>query len=220
MKSLAFSRRVANQRPYPTSSGGTGGTLIIRRTAIPAVATPSQVRRGVVVNFDTPSTATGTSVINALTAATAINSRCDERVPSHAMISRLPNSAPMMPPIVFAAYTLPTSRAGSFAPRPTAASASGKLAPQSTAAGKTDQRQRTRSIWNVGVASMAKPGLTGQYGRTLVIEYAAHAIAPVSSSWQTPSANRGCLDVRANADPTVLPRPRPSRNAARISENV
>src|SRR5215831_817290 len=136
------------------------------------------------------------------------------------MISKLPNRAPMMPPIVFAAYTLPTSRAGSFAPRPTAASASGKLAPQSTAAGKTDQRQRTKSIWKVGVASIASPGLTGQYGRTFVIEYAAHAIAPVSSNWQTPSARRGFFAVRAMADPPVLPKPRPRRNAARISEKV
>src|SRR6478736_1510425 len=159
MKSLAFSRRVANQRPYPTSRGGTGGTLIISSTAIAAVATPSHVRRGVVVSFDTPSTATGTSVINALNAATAINSRCEVRVPSHAMINKLPNNAPMIPPIVLAAYTLPTRRAGSFAPRPTAESASGKLAPQSTAAGNTDQRQRTKSIWNVGVASTARPGL-------------------------------------------------------------
>src|SRR5215469_1243985 len=166
---------------------------------IAAAATPTQMRRGVVLSFETPSTATGTRVISALIAATAMSRRCDVRVPSHAMISKLPNNAPMIPPMVFAAYTLPTRRAGSLAPRPTAARASGKLAPQSTAAGNTDQRQRTRSIWNVGVASIANPGLTGQYGRTLVIEYAAHAMAPVSNNWHTPSAKRGFFDERAMA---------------------
>ena len=210
MKSLAFSRRVANQRPYPTSSGGTGGTLIISSTAIAAVATPSQRAASVVVSFDRRSTATGTSVIIALIAASAISRRCDVCVPSHAMISKLPNSAPMIPPTVFAAYALPTSRAGSFAPRPTAASASGKLAPQSTAAGNTDHRQRTRSIWNVVARRRSPgPGSPASTEASWSSQYAAHAIAPVSSSWQRRARSADACRPRERRDPRCSRAPRP-----------
>ena len=52
-----------------------------------------------------------------------------------------------MAPSVFAAYTPPTSRAGSWPREATAASARGKLAPHSTAGGRTAQRHRSRSSW-------------------------------------------------------------------------
>ena len=41
-----------------------------------------------------------------------------------------------------------------------------------------------------------------------------------SRSWHQPSATRGRATRRASSDPIVLPMPRPTRNTARISENV
>ena len=143
-------------------------------------------------------------------------------VPSHAMISKLPNSAPTIPPIVFAAYTRadqprrillaadqpPRVRAGSSRPR----DRRGQHRPTGSA------RDRSGTCTS---ASTARPGLTGQYGRIFVIEYAAHAIAPVSSNWQTPSASLGVLGRRARSPIRRCSRCRVrARNAARISENV
>jgi hypothetical protein len=53
-----------------------------------------------------------------------------------------------------------------------------------------------------------------------VIEYAAHAMLTMTSSWHQPSAVRGYAIDRAITDPTVLPIPSPNRNTARISEKV
>jgi hypothetical protein len=63
-------------------------------------------------------------------------------------------------------------------------------------------------------------GLIGQYGSDSVFMYAAHAIAAQMPSWHQPSARRGDVLSRAVIAPAVLPMPRPTRNTARINENV
>ena len=52
----------------------------------------------------------GTSMMSAATAASAINTRCDCCVPMAAMSTRLATNAPTIAPMVFAAYTVPTKR--------------------------------------------------------------------------------------------------------------
>ena len=49
---------------------------------------------------------------------------------------------------------------------------------------------------------------------------AVQAIAAVSSHWQSPSATAGNGSVAPGTHPTLLPMPRPSRNTARMMENV
>ena len=103
----------------------------------------------------------------------------------------------------------------------TDASASGKLAPHRMAPAAPRTAQRTRSSWNWNQAFGAIDGLTGQYGSDSVRIYDVHAIAAHSASWH--QAERDPRPRRASAPsaaPTLLPRPRPSRNTARISEKV
>ena len=129
----------------------------------------------------------------------ALRGRC---VPSHAMSSRLAEQrADDSRRSCSRRRRRRRAAPDPVAPRPTAASASGKLAPQSTAAGSTDQRQRTKSSWNVDVASTARPGLTGQYGSDLrSASTRSTRSRRVSSSWHTPSAT-----------PRLLRRPRDDR---------
>ena len=49
---------------------------------------------------------------------------------------------------------------------------------------------------------------------------AVQAIAAARSNWHQPSANPGRTAWRASSDPKLLPMPRPTRNTARIMENV
>src|SRR5262249_28774732 len=63
-------------------------------------------------------------------------------------------------------------------------------------------------------------GLIGQYGSESVTMYDVHAKHAQSINWQKPSATRGRFKPRAIADPRLLPIPRPTRNTARIIENV
>jgi hypothetical protein len=56
---------------------------------------------------------TGASISSALTPAITIITRCAFCVPSDAIRTMLDSPAPTIAPTVFAAYTLPTSRAGS-----------------------------------------------------------------------------------------------------------
>src|SRR4029079_8217268 len=139
---------------------------------------------------------------------------------SHTTSSRLAVTDPMIAPSVFAAYTPPTRRAGSFPPAATDDNASGKLAPQRMAPGSTAQRQRTKSSWKLNQGSVEIDGLIGQYGSDCVSMYAVHAIATQSSIWHHPSAGRGRAMRPAIADPRLLPIPSPSRKTARMSENV
>ena len=125
-----------------------------------------------------------------------------------------------MAPRVLAAYTPPTSRAGSSLRDTTDASANGKLAPQSTAPGRTAYAQRMRSSWNCSQGSVSIDGLIGQNGSDCISAYAVHAIAAESPNWHNAKATRGRSVSRATIDPSVLPMPRPARNTARINENV
>src|SRR3954469_20445647 len=129
-------------------------------------------------------------------------------------------SEPTIAPNVLAAYTPPTRRPGSCPRAATDASARGKLAPQRIAAGKTAQRHRTISSCTLSQGSVVSVTSTGQYGIDFISEYAAHTIVAHSSIWHQPSATRGFFKLRDNADPRLLPIPRPKRNAARISANV
>ena len=88
-------------------------------------------------DFDASSVAGPSSMMAPAMAATTISTCCVCSVPSHATSSRLAPSEPTMAPTVLAAYTPPTSLAGSWPRAATAASASGKLAPQRMAAGST-----------------------------------------------------------------------------------
>jgi hypothetical protein len=74
-----------------------------------------------------------------------ISARCAFCVPTHGMTSVLNPIAPTIAPSVFAAYTPPTSRPGSWPRSAAAAKASGKLAPHNSAGGKIAQVQRNRS---------------------------------------------------------------------------
>ena len=74
----------------------------------------------------------------------------------------------MIAPTVLAAYTPPTSRAGSWPSLATEASASGKLAPHRIAAGRTAHIVRTRSSWKLNHGLVASDGLTGHQGSDCV----------------------------------------------------
>ena len=88
----------------------------------------------------------GSTSASSAAARAAIRSR-DE----HAGLRR---ARPTTAPMVFAAYTAPTSRAESRSVAATDASASGKLAPQKNAGGRTAHSVRTKSISK----STLKPG--------------------------------------------------------------
>src|SRR2546428_3018768 len=77
-------------------------------------------------------------------APSTMSACCECWLPIHATKTRLAPSEPTMAPSVLAAYTPPTSRAGSCPDDATAASATGKLAPLRMAAGNIAQTQRTR----------------------------------------------------------------------------
>src|SRR2546430_10936996 len=117
----------------------------------------------------------GSSVRSAAIAHTTMSACCVYWLPRH-MIRTLAPSDPTIAPTVFAAYTPPTSRAGSWPGSATDASASGKLAPHRIAPGSTAQRHRTKSSWKLNHASVVIDGLTGQYGSDWVSMYAVHAI--------------------------------------------
>jgi hypothetical protein len=73
---------------------------------------------------------------------------------------------PTMAPSVFAAYALPTMRAGSSPREASDASASGKLAPQRTAAGQDRVQARGRDRAETETRDRSRiDGLIGQYGR-------------------------------------------------------
>ena len=80
--------------------------------------------------------------------------------------------------------------------------------------------QRTKSSWKLNQGLLEIAGLIGQYGSDCVSMYALHASATQISIWHQPSARRGRAMRAAMAEPRLLPMPRPSRNTARISENV
>ena len=61
---------------------------------------------------------------------------------------------------------------------------------------------------------------TGQNGTESDSMYAVHATAPASSNWQIPMATRGRTEPRSMADADTLPIPMPTRNTARMMENV
>ena len=104
---------------------------------------------------------------------------------------RLAPSDPTIAPTVLAAYTPPTSRAGSWPRAATDARARGKLAPQRIAAGKTVHSDRTISNCIVNIAVFEIDGSMGQYGSDSVSIYAAHAIAAHSRTWHHANATRG-----------------------------
>src|ERR1043166_2086756 len=111
---------------------------------------------------------------------------------------RLAPSDPAIAPSVFAAYTPPTSRAGSCPCEATDARASGKLAPHKIAAGRTTQSERTRSncIANTAVfetAGLEIEGSIGQYGSDSLSINAAHPIAAHSNTWHHARATLGLL---------------------------
>ena len=150
-----------------------------------------------------------------------MSSRCDVCVPSQAMISRLPNSAPTIPPIVFAAYTRADETRRILLVAADRREREREARAPQHAAGSTTHRQRTRSIWNVDVG-VARQTRADRPVRKHVASSSTPPTrcAAVSSSWQTPSAKRGFFAVRAMTEPTLLPIPSPTRNAARMSENV
>ena len=49
---------------------------------------------------------------------------------------------------------------------------------------------------------------------------AVQVIAATNKAWQAPKAKRGCRRVPANNEPTLLPSPKPTRNTAKMIENV
>jgi hypothetical protein len=128
-------------------------------------------------------------------------------------------AAPTIAPTVLAAYTPPTSRPGSW-PRAAAASASGKLAPHRHAAGRTAHVHRMRSSWKTIHGLVDSDGSIGQNGSDRASTSAAHATAPARSAWQPASRIRGLTGPRPTNDPRLLPIPRPTRNTARMIENV
>ena len=82
------------------------------------------------------------------------------------------------------------------------------------------QIARIRSSWNMNTGLVESEGLIGQYGSDVPVAYAAHASVAHSRSWHQPNTTRGCATRRASSEPTALPMPSPTRNTARIKENV
>ena len=151
---------VAIWRPYAIRSGGTGATVAAAITASTTAAISAPIRRA------PPSGASAgdlhTSMTTAPIADMPIIHRCASRVPTPGMISRLNARAPTIAPTVLAAYTLPTTRPGSWARDATALSARGKLAPQKNAAGTIEMTARRRSIWKLNHGPAASAGSIGQ----------------------------------------------------------
>src|SRR5204863_7343588 len=108
------------------------------------------------------------------TAESTISSCCECWLPIHATRIRLAPRDPTIAPTVFAAYTPPTSRAGSWPRAATAARARGKLAPQRIAAGKTVHSDRTISNCIRNIAVIEIDGSMVQYGSDSVSIYTAH----------------------------------------------
>ena len=213
-------------RPCPIKIAGTGATRRAATTANSAMMTAAAAARaGPPMRAATePGAAAaanaGPSATMADSAARAISRYSDLRVPNHGIAARLKNSAPTMAPTVFAAYTRPTTRPPSAAPRTTAPIASGKLAPQSSAAGRIAQKQRARSVWKRYHAPPPIEGLIGQYGSDAVRFHAVQAMAATSSSCAYPRARTGSLVRRSMPDPTPLPTEMPHRNTPRMIEKV
>src|SRR3954447_26101116 len=106
-----------------------------------------------------------------------------------------------MAPTVFAAYTLPTSRAGSC-PRPaTAASASGKLAPHRMAAGNTANSARTPSTCRLIHGFCTAEGLIGQYGSDWLMTYAGHAMPTPKADLAPSECHARTGDARGHRRP-------------------
>ena len=82
------------------------------------------------------------------------------------------------------------------------------------------QMARIRSSWKVNEGDVEIDGLIGQNGSESAVEYAAHARQKHRPSCTHPSAVFAFDTPRASAAPRLLPIPRPTRNTARISENV
>src|SRR6185369_5555768 len=114
----------------------------------------------------------------------------------------------------------PTSCPGSPCSLAAAANARGKLAPHNSAAGSSAHKQRTMSIWNVYQGLVESSGLIGQYGSEFDSMYAVQATAPASSIWLQPSSALGFRASRASIEPPVLPIAMPTRNTAKMMENV
>ena len=114
----------------------------------------------------------------------------------------------------------PTNRPGSPSSLAAAARASGKLAPHSSAAGSSAHKQRTMSIWKVYQGLVESSGLIGQYGSECDNWYAVQATAPASSIWLQPSSALELRAPRTAIEPLALPIAMPTRNTARMIENV
>src|SRR5215475_1194372 len=134
-------------------------------------------------DVDASSVAGASSTMPPAIAATTISTCCVCCVPIHATSTRLAPSDPTMAPTVLAAYTPPTSFAGSCPRAATAASASGKLAPQRMAAGSTANSARTLSTCRLIHGFWTADGLIGQYGSDPLITYAVHAMQTHNPTW-------------------------------------
>src|SRR6185436_12788775 len=87
-------------------------------------------------------------------------------------------------------------------------------------AGSTAQRLRTRSTWKVNQGLLDRIGFTGQYGMESASMNAVQPTPAAARNWQTPRATRGLAMDRAISAPALLPIPNPTKNTARITENV
>ena len=195
----------------------------MRRIANRAAAAPQTMPRDLTTSLDVASETTGTSITIALIAARPIRMRCAHCVPSHAIISRLPNKcaddaahrvrrvqtrSDQPSGILFGHPRLPRGRAGSWRPQ---RHAGGEHRPQAThhvdlelVAWVARQSRRHRPVRNLARHRVRCPGNRSR----------------IRSNWQTPSAVLGSLSCRARMEPTLLPMPKPNRKAARISEKV
>src|SRR5437868_7292538 len=193
--SLFDAPRTAANRPYSTRRAGSGWTTARASSVYPATinnATASEYFDS--FSPDSAPNAVAPEASSADTAESTISSCCECWLPIHATRIRLAPRDPTIAPTVFAAYTPPTSLAGSWPRAATAARARGKLAPQRIAAGRTVHSDRTMSncIVNSGVFEIE--GSIGQYGSDSMSIYAAHAIAAHSRTWHHASATRGLFN--------------------------
>src|SRR5437870_2642360 len=97
-------------------------------------------------------------------AESTISSCCECWLPIQTTRTRPALSDPTIAPTVLAAYTPPTSRAGSCPREATDARASGKLAPHRIAAGNIAQSVRTRSSCIVNSGVLDIDGSIGHQG--------------------------------------------------------
>src|SRR6202521_2749301 len=112
-----------------------------------------------------------------------------------------------------------TGRAESSLFHAIAANAKGKLAPHRKAAGRMAQSARRRSSSKATQGPLDGDGWIGPYGRTWMA-CAAQAIARVNITWHQPNISRGCARREALNAAAQLPIPIPTRNTARMMENV